>query len=45
MNKNIYTGTTMKIDGGMLLPECIYNPITLMKFSALFTFELGNTKR
>ena len=33
----------MKIDGGMLLPERIYNPITLMGFSAMFTFQLDNT--
>ena len=27
------------------LPECIYNPITAMGFSALFTFQLDNTKK
>jgi hypothetical protein len=26
------------------LPERIYNPITAMRFSAMFTFQLGNTK-
>ena len=28
-----------------LLPECVYNPITAMGFSAMFTFQLDNTKR
>ena len=28
-----------------LLPERIYNPITAMGFSAMFTFQLDNTKR
>jgi hypothetical protein len=27
------------------LPERIYNPITAMGFSAMFTFQLDNTKR
>jgi hypothetical protein len=27
------------------LPERIYNPITSMGFSAMFTFQLDNTKR
>ena len=27
------------------VPECIYNPITAMGFSAMFTFQLDNTKR
>jgi hypothetical protein len=27
------------------LPERIYNPITAMGFSAMFTFQLNNTKR
>ena len=26
-------------------PEPIYNPITAMGFSAMFTFQLDNTKR
>ena len=26
-------------------PEHIYNPITAMGFSAIFTFQLDNTKR
>ncbi len=26
-------------------PERIYNPITAMGFSAMFTFQLNNTKR
>jgi hypothetical protein len=26
-------------------PECTYNPITAMGFSAMFTFQLDNTKR
>ena len=26
-------------------PEYIYNPITAMGFSAMFTFQLDNTKR
>ena len=29
----------------MLGPECIYNPIMAMGFSAMFTFQLDNTKR
>ena len=28
-----------------LLPERIYKPITAMGFSAMFTFQLDNTKR
>jgi hypothetical protein len=28
-----------------VLPERIYNPITAMGFSAMFTFQLDNTKR
>ena len=28
----------------MTLPELIYNPITAMGFSAMFTFQLDNTK-
>ena len=27
------------------LPQGIYNPITEMGFSAMFTFQLDNTKR
>ena len=27
------------------MPERIYNPITAMGFSAMFTFQLDNTKR
>ena len=27
------------------MPECIYNPIMAMGFSAMFTFQLDNTKR
>ena len=27
------------------LPECIYNPITAMGFSTMFTFRLDNTKK
>ena len=27
------------------MPECIYNPITAMGFSSMFTFQLDNTKR
>ena len=27
------------------VPERIYNPITAMGFSAMFTFQLDNTKR
>jgi hypothetical protein len=30
---------------GKTLPERIYNPITAMGFSAMFTFKLDNTKR
>ena len=26
-------------------PNCIYNPITAMEFSAMVTFQLDNTKR
>ena len=26
------------------MPERIYNPITAMEFSAMFTFQLDNTK-
>ena len=29
----------------ILMPERIYNPITAMGFSAMFTFQLDNTKR
>ena len=29
----------------VFLPERIYNPITAMGFSAMFTFQLDNTKR
>ena len=29
----------------LILPERIYNPITAMGFSAMFTFQLDNTKR
>ena len=28
-----------------VMPERTYNPITAMGFSALFTFQLDNTKR
>ena len=28
-----------------IVPECIYNPITAIGFSAMFTFQLDNTKR
>jgi hypothetical protein len=28
-----------------LMPERIYDPITAMGFSAMFTFQLDNTKR
>ena len=31
--------------GGVSRPEGIYNPITAMGFSAMFTFQLDNTKR
>jgi hypothetical protein len=36
-----------KAKNGMNLtkPERIYNPITAMGFSAMFTFQLNNTKR
>jgi hypothetical protein len=27
-----------------ILPECIYNPITAMGFSTMFTFQLDKTK-
>ena len=30
---------------GPSMPERIYNPITAMGFSAMFTFQLDNTKR
>ena len=29
----------------MIMTECIYSPITAMGFSAMFTFQLDNTKR
>ena len=29
----------------VVVPERIYNPITAMGFSAMFTFQLDNTKR
>ena len=29
----------------LTLPERIYNPITAMGFSAMFTFQLDNTNR
>ena len=31
--------------GQLIKPKRIYNPITAMGFSAMFTFQLGNTKR
>ena len=30
---------------GLIWPERIYNPITAMGFSAMFTFQLDTTKR
>ena len=33
------------ISGSVALPKHIYNPITAMGFSAMFTFQLNNTKR
>ena len=38
VNKKGYEGRTT-------LLERIYNPITAMGFSAMFTFQLDNTKR
>jgi hypothetical protein len=35
----------IKYDFIQALPERIYNPITAMGFSAMFTFQLDNTKR
>ena len=32
-------------EGRISMPERIYNPITAMGFSAMFTFQLDNTKR
>ena len=37
--------TYMNYGDVMSLPECIYYPITAMGFSAMFTFQLDNTKR
>ena len=44
MNKlrNQKLKTDMTIVGAM--PESIYNPITAMGFSAMFTFQADNTK-
>ena len=33
------------LDAKQSLPECIYNPITAIRFSIMFTFQLDNTKR
>ena len=33
------------VDFNPIRPERIYNPITAMGFSAMFTFQLDNTKR
>ena len=38
-NKNLIRGISQD------LPERIYNPITAMGFSVMFTFQLDNTKR
>ena len=35
--------TTLCLDA--IVPDCIYNPITAMGFSAMFTHQLDNTKR
>ena len=37
-------GLTSYILPLLTLPERIYNPITAMGFSAMFTFQLDNTK-
>ena len=56
MNHDLITDSSGKVESvcwltwthkGIIetLPERIYNPITAMGFSAMFTFQLDNTKR
>ena len=41
----IVTGNSIQICDHKTQFEHIYNPITAMGFSAMFTFQLDNTKR
>jgi hypothetical protein len=42
--KTKYCTLIANVQAGQTLLERIYNPITAMGFSAMFTFQLDNTK-
>ena len=42
---SVYIVFTLIFNASDIMPERIYNPITAMGFSAMFTFQLDNTKR
>ena len=45
LSYTVYQTESRDLEVVYVLPEHIYNPITVMGFSAMFTFQLDNTKR